>query len=98
MGILLIWIIVIFLLYKFWQLGHWFLFVNVDEKGQDPVERFINNVFNRIYAQQEKMIMTNIRNKMTPDERKEAEKLEKRMEQYTKDAEKIKEDLKSRKY
>ena len=98
MGILLIWIIVIFLLYKFWQLGHWFLFVNVDEIGQDPVERFINNVFNRIYAQQEKMIMTNIRNKMTPDERKEAEKLDKRMEQYTKDAEKIKEDLKSRKY
>ena len=42
--------------------------------------------------------MTNIRNKMTPDERKEAEKLDKRMEQYTKDAEKIKEDLKSRKY
>ena len=98
MGTLLIWIIVIFLLYKLWQLGHWFLFVNVDEKGHDPVERFINNIFNRIYAQQEKMIMTNIRNKMTPKERKEAEELDKRMEQYKKDAEKIKEDLKSRKY
>jgi hypothetical protein len=44
------------------------------------------------------MIMTNIRNKMTPEERKEAEQLDKRMEQYNKDAEKIKEDLKSRKY
>ena len=98
MGILLIWILAIFLLYKFWLQVHLFLFVNVDEKGQDPVERFINNVFNRIYAQQEKMIMTNIRNKMTPEERKEAEELDKRMEQYNKDAEKIKEDLKSRKY
>ena len=58
----------------------------------------LNNVFNRIYAQQEKMIMTNIRNKMTPEERKEAEELDKRMAQYNKDAEKIKEDLKSRKY
>ena len=37
MGTLLIWIIVIFLLYKFWQLGHWFLFVNVDEKGQEHI-------------------------------------------------------------
>ena len=52
MGILLIWILAIFLLYKFWLQVHLFLFVNVDEKGQDPVERFINNVFNRIYAQQ----------------------------------------------
>ena len=76
MGILLIWILAIFLLYKFWLQVHLFLFVNVDEKGQDPVERFINNVFNRIYAQQEKMIMTNIRNKMTPEERKEAEELD----------------------
>ena len=98
MGILLIWILAIFLLYKFWLQVHLFLFVNVDEKGQDPVERFINNVFNRIYAQQQKMIMTNIRNKMTPEERKEAEELDKRMAQYNKDAEKIKEDLKSRKY
>ena len=76
MGILLIWILAIFLLYKFWLQVYLFLFVNVDEKGQDPVERFINNVFNRIYAQQEKMIMTNIRNKMTPEERKEAEELD----------------------
>jgi type IV secretory pathway VirB4 component len=77
---------------------HWFLFVNVDEKGQDPVERFINNLFNRIYDQQEKMIMDNIRKKMTPEQRKEAEELDKRMEQYSKDVEQIRKDLKNGKY
>lgn len=98
MGIILLWILILWVLYRFWKFMHWFLFVNVDEKGQDPVERFINNFFNRIYAQQEKMIMNNIRKKMTPEERKKAEELDKRMEQYSKDAEQIKKDLKNKKY
>jgi len=98
MGTFLLWVVILWLAYRFWKFMHWFLWVNVDEKGQDPVERFINNVFNRIYAKQEKMIMDNIRSKMTPKEKKEAEELDKRLEQYTKDAEKIKEDLKNGKY
>jgi hypothetical protein len=91
-------ILIVWALYKLWKFGHWFFFVNVDENGQDPIGRWINNFFDRIYAQQEKFMMDDIRRRMTPEEREKDDEAGKRFEQYKEDAEKIREDIKKGRY
>ena len=59
MGTFLSLVVILRLAYRFRKFMYWFLWVNVDEKGQDQIERFINNVFYRVYAKNRETQFTN---------------------------------------
>ena len=59
MGTFLLWVFNLWLAYRFRKFMYWFLWVNVDETGKDPIEIFINNVFYRIYAKNRETQSTN---------------------------------------
>ncbi len=88
-------IIVIYLIYKIWQFGHWFFFVNVDDKGRDLIGIWIDNVFNRIYENQSNYINDQMYRDETPSQ---IEERLKRSEDLRKSAEEFREDLKNGQY